>query len=122
MLTLLEHQNMREQKATAPAVELCINNVEILNKLMFAKAHQGKTYDITRLFKYMALSNGLLKPNLNSFTAALQSIGYEMTCEKSSTFANNVRVQRILADMSKSQVCPCNNNNNNNKINSKNLK
>jgi hypothetical protein len=91
-----------------------INDVEIFNKVMFEYAKLGKTTKINLLFKtmYTNLSEKYcesLRPNLNSFAAAFQSLGCELgklneTNVKKEMSRIRLQVERILWDMKNDKV------------------
>lgn len=75
---------------------------------MFALAKTGSTHKIIRLFTKMRSSNGAgepIQPNLNSYAAAIQSIGFNLN-SKSDFDVNNARlnIERILFDIKKANV------------------
>lgn len=91
-----------------------LNDVEIFNKVMFEYAKLGKTTKINLLFKTMYTNLNekyceSLRPNLNSFAAAFQSLGCELgklneTNVKKETSRIRLQVERILWDMKKDKV------------------
>lgn len=85
-----------------------ITDVEIYNKLMFALAKTGSTNKIIRLFNKMRSKDspgGSIKPNLNSYVAALQSIGFNLN-NNADLDLNSTRLsaERIIFDIVKSNV------------------
>ncbi len=90
-----------------------ISDVRVYNRLLAEFAKTGKTSRVTYLFKAMRLcaSEKAVQPNLSSYAAVLQSLGYELT-EKSSTKttapASKARlrllVERVLHDMHKAEL------------------
>jgi pentatricopeptide repeat protein len=90
-----------------------IEDVEIYNKLMFSLAKNGQTSKIIRLFdKMRSLKNSTeqsLKPNLNSYVAAIQSIGHNLSNDKKlSVDKAHLILIRIMNDLRKSNVIYCN--------------
>jgi hypothetical protein len=85
-----------------------INDIEIYNRLMFEFAKLGQTNRINLLFKKICTNSAnKLRPNLNSYAAALQSLGYEIEHLLSEQNLPKIRlkIERILWDIKKSNVC-----------------
>ena len=85
-----------------------ISDVEIYNKIMFTLAKTGQTHKIIRLFNKMrtrTASYEPIQPNLNSYVAAIQSIGYNLNTNPNFD-ANSARlsIERILFDVGKAKV------------------
>lgn len=90
-----------------------IEDVEIYNKLMFSLAKNGQTSKIIRLFDKMrslkSSTEQSLKPNLNSYVAAIQSIGHNLNNDKKlSVDKAHLILIRIMNDLKKSNVIYCN--------------
>ncbi len=88
-----------------------LTDVEIFNKLMFEYAKLGKTSKIYLLFKKMRSVEDKSKqitPNINSYTAALQSIGHQfrnqISDDKKEFSGLKLQVERILWDIKKLDV------------------
>jgi len=88
-----------------------LTDVEIFNKLMFEYAKVGKTSKIYLLFKKMRFveeKSKQITPNINSYTAALQSIGHQFnnqTFEDKKEFSGlKLQVERIIWDIKKLKV------------------
>ena len=86
-----------------------LTDIEIFNKLMFEYAKIGKTTKINLLFRKMHListesNQSKLMPNLNSYVAGLQSLGYELDKsidDKSKISKIKLQTERLLWDMKK---------------------
>jgi len=84
-----------------------INDIEIYNRLMFEFAKLGQTSRINLLFKKICTNSAnKLRPNLNSYAAALQSLGYEVENLQPDQSLGKIRlkVERILWDIKKANV------------------
>jgi pentatricopeptide repeat protein len=97
-------QEKLESKTPKGNLAEYISDVEIYNKLMFAYAQSGKTSKIHLIFKKMRSYKDKTKeitPNLSSYTAALQSIGYQLRNEDTDLDASKSKLQvhRILMDI-----------------------
>ncbi len=77
-----------------------INDIEIYNKLMFALAKNGNTKQIMQLFN--KLKNMECEPNLNTYVAAIQSLGHNY-CNNNDASVR-LRIERILIDLKKANV------------------
>ncbi len=85
-----------------------LTDVEIFNKLMFEYAKIGKTSKIYLLFKKMRSveeKSKQITPNINSYTAALQSIGYQFRSkiydDRKESSGLRLQVERIIWDIKK---------------------
>lgn len=108
-----------------------LTDVEIFNKIMFEYAKTGKTTKINLLFKKMHLISAdpnettsvtsssnqisttqetkpfktfIIKPNMNSYTAALQSLGFELNSNAKDIYRIKLQVERIIWDMRKANL------------------
>jgi hypothetical protein len=84
-----------------------ISDIEIYNRLMFECAKLGQTSRINLLFKKICTnSSNKLRPNLNSYAAALQSFGFEVEhLQPDQSLAKiRLKVERILWDIKKANV------------------
>ena len=103
-----EVMTLNQNKNTKFKPIYCITDVEIYNKLMFTLAKTGQTHKIIRLFNKMKSSSSFgepIKPNLNSYVAAIQSIGYNLNTNPDLDI-NNARLtlERIIFDIGKAKV------------------
>lgn len=89
-----------------------LSDVEIFNKLMFAYARLGKTTKINLLFKKMSSAidkEKNIQPNLSPYTAALQSLGHQLTHQKFFDESNDLaklklQVERVIWDIKKKNL------------------
>ncbi len=99
---------LNSNKDTKLKTNYCITDVEIYNKLMFTLAKTGQTHRIIRLFNKMKSSSAFnepIKPNLNSYVAAIQSIGYNLnTNPELDINSARLSIERIIFDIAKAKV------------------
>jgi hypothetical protein len=75
---------------------------------MFTLAKTGQTHKIIRLFHKMKSSSSFdepIKPNLNSYVAAIQSIGYNLNTNPNLDVSSaRLTLERIIFDIGKAKV------------------
>lgn len=90
-----------------------ITDITIYNRLMFELAKQGRTSRIIQLFKTMrsfddnlvaANKIKVLEPNLYSYAAVFQSLGFELLRLHVNPVRVKLSVQRVFYDMQKSSL------------------
>jgi hypothetical protein len=88
-----------------------ISDVRIFNRILTELAKTGKTSRMTFLFKTMRSCTGdkEIQPNLTSYAAVLQSLGYELAEKSATTTGSNttrvkLMVERVLHDMHKASL------------------
>lgn len=105
-LTQSEIEPLNDQSKSKEHNYEFISDVEIFNRLMFELAKYGKTNQITEIFRKMRTNPDpakQLRPNLNSFIAVIQSIGYELN-NSSDDKKHRLTLERVLYDIKKSNV------------------
>ena len=92
----------QDNKINLNANKFKINDIEIYNKLMFTLAKRGKTANINGLLD--KLRNENLHPNLNTFAAALQSLGHNLNNSSDDLNLIRAQVEQTLDNISKANV------------------
>ena len=82
-----------------------INDIEIINILLFQFANSGKLSNIFVLSKEILGNRKNIMPNLNYYVTALQCMGHMLNANASMTKSEiHFKVERILNDIKKANV------------------